>query len=76
MAQSKKPFTTAEQSHLTGKDFVCKDLASKQTIAYFRAVMTPQSKEGKFEISDEVMDSTTTKQLRQHDIMNAKSISG
>lgn len=44
----------AEQSHLTGKDFVCKNLANKQTVAYFRAVMTPQAKEGKFEISDEV----------------------
>ena len=33
---------------------MCKDVASKQTVAYFRAVMTPQTKEGKLEIADEV----------------------
>lgn len=45
--------TCAEQSHLTGKDFVCKDMTSKETIAYFRAVMMPQSKAGKLEISNQ-----------------------
>lgn len=40
-----------EQSHLTGNDFVCKDLATRQTVAYFRSVMTPQTKEGKLEIT-------------------------
>ena len=44
----------AEHSHLTGKDLVCRDAEAKETAAYFRAVMTPQTKEGKLEISCKV----------------------
>jgi len=58
-----------EQGHLTGNDFVCKDLATKQTVAYFRSVMTPQTKEGKLEIS-----SKASRKDRKHFAMIPSSI--
>ena len=44
----------AEHSHLTGNDLVCRDAEAKETVAYFRSVMTPQTKEGKLEVSCKV----------------------
>ena len=54
---------------MTGKDYYCKDIISGETVAYFRAVMTPQLKEGKLEISHQVCI-----QASQEDLLMVASV--